>query len=74
LDLNYGWRFDSHQQVFEHRRPKQDFLWKLDLPSSLRVEVLRRLNDYNLNAFSLFDSEEALLETMWLKEQVFRKE
>lgn len=72
LDPNYGWRFDSHQHVVEHRRPKQDYLWKLDLPSSMRVDVLRQLNDYNLNAFSLFDSEEALLETMWLKEQVLR--
>ena len=72
LDLDYGWRFDSHQHVIEARRPNQDYLWKLDIPSGLRVEILRLLNDYNLNAFSLFDSEESLLETMWLKEHVLR--
>jgi hypothetical protein len=72
LDPNYGWRYDSHQNVFEHRRPKQNFLWKLDVPSGLRVEILEQLNDYNLNAFSLFDSEESLLETMWVKEQVLK--
>jgi hypothetical protein len=72
LDLDYGWRFDSHQYVFDNRRPKQDFLWKIDISSAERVDVLRVLNDYNLNAFSLFDSEEALLETMWVKEHVLR--
>jgi FRG domain-containing protein len=73
-DASYGWRFDSHQHVFDNRRPKQDFLWKFNLPSSERIKVLRLLNDYNLNSFSLFDSEESLLETMWLQEQVLRKE
>lgn len=72
LDLDYGWRFSSHQRAIETRRPNQDYAWKLDIPSGLRVEILRSLNDYNLNAFSLFDSEESLLETMWLKEQVLK--
>jgi hypothetical protein len=72
FDENYGWSFESHEYVFHHRRPDQDFLWRFDLPSEERGKVLRLLNDYNLNAFSLFDSEETLLETMWLKEQVWR--
>jgi len=68
-----GWLFDSHQHVFDKtRRPDQDFLWKFDLFSEERIKVLRLLNDYNLNAFSLFDSEETLLETMWLREQIFK--
>jgi hypothetical protein len=48
-------------------------LWKFDLPSSEREKILGVLNDYNLNAFSLFGSEESLLETMWLREHVLRK-
>jgi hypothetical protein len=64
------WQFDSHQHVFDHARPGQDLLWRFDLPSAERVKILRSLNDFNLNAFSLFDSEEALLETMWLREYV----
>ena len=71
--FDLGWRFDSHQQVFDHRRPGQDFLWKFDLPSKERIEVLRLLNDYNLNAFSLFDSEETLLETMWFREYILKR-
>jgi hypothetical protein len=73
LDLDSGWRFDSHQSAFDNRRARQDYLWRFDLPSSERLTVLRKLNDFNLNAFSLFDSEEALLETMWFREQVLRK-
>ena len=71
-DSTRGWIYDSHQSVFEKTRPGQDFLWRFDLLSNERTKVLKFLNDYNLNAFSLFDSEETLLETMWLREQVFR--
>jgi hypothetical protein len=46
--------------------------WKFNIPSTERTKVLRLLNDYNLNAFSLFDSEEALLETMWFREHVLK--
>jgi hypothetical protein len=73
MDTQHGWRFHSHEKVFDQGRPGQNFLWKFDIPSEERVKVLRLLNDYNLNAFSLFDSEETLLETMWLREQVLRK-
>lgn len=34
---------------------------------------MKSLDQYNLNAFSLFDSQETLLETVWLREQVFEK-
>jgi hypothetical protein len=58
--------------IFSHRG-EQDFLWKFNLPSAERVKVLRLLNDYNLNAFSLFDSEESLLETMWFREYALKQ-
>jgi hypothetical protein len=73
LDARNEWRFHPHEHVFDQGRPNQNLLWKFDIPSGERFRVLRLLNDYNLNAFSLFDSEEALLETMWLREQVLRK-
>jgi hypothetical protein len=53
-------------------RGKQDFLWKFNIPSSERIALLRRLDEYNLNAFSLLDTEETLLETMWVREHVLR--
>jgi hypothetical protein len=67
-----GWVFDSHEKVFKDARSGQDLLWRFDLPSSEREKVLQLLNDYNLNAYSLFDSEESLLETMWYREQILK--
>jgi hypothetical protein len=72
FDANYGWHFDSHQAVFDEEIPQQDFLWKFDIPSSERMKVLEILDDHNLNAFSLFGSEESLLETMWVREYILR--
>lgn len=59
------WRFDSHQKVFDRPHPKQNFLGKFDIPSTEREKVMGLLDQYNLNAYSLFESEETLLETLW---------
>jgi hypothetical protein len=59
------WQFDSHQKVFDNPHPKQDFLGKFDIPSTERGKVMSLLDQYNLNAHSLFESEESLLETLW---------
>jgi hypothetical protein len=64
---NRKWQFDSHQKVFENPRPNQDFLWKFDIPSTEREKIMGLLDQYNLNAYSLFESEESLLETLWLR-------
>ena len=40
-------------------------------PASERVNVLRRLDAYNLNAFTLFSTEDALLETVALRQCEF---
>jgi hypothetical protein len=65
------WRYASHEQVFEFGEPTQDLLWKFTLPASLRLDVLRRLDEANLNAYSLFPTEEALLEATALRELEF---
>lgn len=70
---DWGWRFHSHEDVFAHPCPRQDFLWKFNLPSTERDKALQALNDYNLNAFSLFGSEESLLETMWYREHELKE-
>ncbi len=64
---NGRWQFDSHQKVFDNPHPKQVFLGKFDIPSTEREKVLGLLDQYNLNAHSLFESEESLLETLWLR-------
>jgi hypothetical protein len=66
-------RFVRHEQVFARSKRGQDFLWKFNIPSSARLEVLKLLDAHNLNAFSLFGSEESLMETMALRELDLRE-
>jgi len=58
----------AHQGVFNIKSSDQDLLWKIEIPASERVNVLRFLDKFNLNAFSLFDSEESLIETLAFRE------
>jgi hypothetical protein len=53
-----------HESVFDRGEARQDLLYKFILPSNECSKVLRHLNKYNLNAFSLFGSEDALMETL----------
>lgn len=67
-DVEQDWRYAPHESVFERNNPNQDHLNKFILPSSEREKVLTQLNAYNLNAYSLFESEEALMETLSFRE------
>jgi hypothetical protein len=68
-----GWNFAPHEKVFARNDEKQDALLKFNVPSTERVKVLRRLDSYNLNAFSLFDSTETLMETMAVRHIDFKR-
>ncbi len=61
------WRFTSHEDAFGRGSTHQDLLWKFDIPWTERREVLKLLDGYNLNAFSLFESQESLMETLALR-------
>ena len=60
-------RFAPHEEVFGRNNPHQDILTKINIPSTERLKVLKLLDDHNLNAFSLFASEESLVETVALR-------
>jgi hypothetical protein len=62
------WHFAEHETVFAECDPDQDILWKLTIPWVERVKLLKFLDAHNLNAFSLFDSEESLMETLAIRE------
>lgn len=62
------WRFAPYDSVFGRGIGQQGNCWKLTLPVSQGIEVLRELEEHNLNAFSLFGSEESLMETLALRE------
>jgi hypothetical protein len=68
------WRFAQYQNVFDWPNQTQGNFWKFNIPYSERVKVLKRLDQHNLNAFSLFGSEESLMETMALRTWHFGEE
>jgi len=67
------WRYAPHEKAFDRCDPNQDVLWKFNIPFSERLKVLSLLDGYNVNALSLFGSEESLMETMALRELHFRE-
>jgi hypothetical protein len=73
------WHYASHEAVFApppaggmQNMEGQDQLWKFTLPRSERERVLAYLDEHNLNAYSLFGSEEALMEMMARRELLSR--
>jgi FRG domain len=59
------WHFMSHEGVFYQRDGlNQDLLWKITVPASERMKALRYFDKFNLNEFTLFDTEEGLLEML----------
>lgn len=69
---NDEWRYESHENAFARGDMTQDVLQKFNIPYSERLKVLKLLDGYNINALSLFGSEESLMETMSLREIHFR--
>jgi len=67
-DLSSGCQFVPHQKVFDLGEAQQDVLWKIVIPASERKKVLSLLDRFNLNAYSLFGSEESLMETLAMRE------
>jgi hypothetical protein len=54
-----------HETVFYQRDGlNQDLLWKITVPASERMKALRYFDKFNLNEFTLFDTEEGLLEML----------
>jgi hypothetical protein len=56
--------------MFDQEVPGQDRLFKFRLKSDERAAVLRELLDYNLTAFSLLGSQESLMETISVREEL----
>jgi hypothetical protein len=61
----------KHDAVFLDRLTldnRQDLLYKFTLPIGERKHALRRLELYNINAFSLFGSTDSLMESVFVHE------
>jgi hypothetical protein len=69
------WRFAPHEDAMASDvGPSPNRLWKFNIPSTERLKVLKYLDGFNLNAYSLFGSEESLMETIALRELDLRKQ
>lgn len=64
--------YACHEDAFTNQVEGQDELWKFNIPASEREKVLKKLEQYNITAFSLFGSEESLMETLSFRELLFR--
>ncbi|HEX9812699.1 MAG TPA: FRG domain-containing protein [Burkholderiales bacterium] len=64
--------YACHADAFMGNTEDQDELWKFNIPVSERYKVLSSLEQYNINAFSLFGSDESLMETLAIREILLR--
>ncbi len=60
--------YTPHEEYFDQDRKDQDLIWKFNIPISERLKVMKELDTYNLNSFSLFGNEESLMETVAFRE------
>jgi hypothetical protein len=60
--------YSDHEDVFNKNDPKQDLLKKYILPFSEKNKFLEKLDLMNINAYSLFDNEESLMNTLSIRE------
>ena len=63
-----GWLYSSHQDVSTTDDGAQSVVYKYNLPGSLRLSVLKLLDSMNINAFSLYGSEDSLYLSLANKE------
>lgn len=68
LGFDTEWRFEQYHKVFDDGLHQQGICWKNTIPAAERVKVLQELDEYNLNTFSLFGSEESLMDTLATRE------
>jgi len=71
---NDRWHYANHEEVLFRSEGESDLLWQFTLPASERIRVLKYLNKFNLNSFSLFGSEESLMDTVALNVFDFKRE
>jgi len=68
LNFDEEWRFEQYHKVFDDGLHQQGICWQITIPASEKRKVLQELGEYNLNSFSLFGSEESLMDTLAAQE------
>ncbi|VAV84637.1 hypothetical protein MNBD_DELTA01-1845 [hydrothermal vent metagenome] len=60
--------YGSHEYVFSDEKEYQNLIWKFIIPKKEFIPVQKKLDEMNINAYSLFGSEESLMKTIALRE------
>jgi len=68
LGFDSEWRSEQYDTVFDQGLRQQAACVRFTIPVAERPKVLRLLDAYNLNALSLFGSEESMMETLAIRE------
>lgn len=58
----------SHKEIIKPSNENQDLILEISIPREESLKVLNYLDQYNINQYSLFQSEEALIQTLARKE------
>lgn len=61
-------QYAPHEDVVARDEKGQDLLWKLVIPISERRSFIEHLQRMNINPFSLFETEDKLMEDIYLSE------
>ena len=64
FDQDHNPIYSKHESVFKKSDEQQDRLWKFNIPANERTTALKSLNTMNINSFSLFGTEDSLVETI----------
>jgi hypothetical protein len=63
-DADGVWKFVPHEAILGCQQEERNQLYKTVVPATERAAILKRLDRYNLNSFSLFGSEDSLMDTL----------
>jgi hypothetical protein len=62
------WAYCSHELVMQPQNSSQNSLQKIILQCSLRLEILDKLDHMNINGYTLFNTEDGLMESLAFRE------
>ena len=64
--------YNNHESVFSRNPKQQDLLWRMNIPVSQRCNFLENLEMMNINSFSLFETEDKLMEHLYISEVLLK--
>lgn len=65
--------FAPHETVVDGDGKDQDLLWKLVIPITERQAFIEHIQRMNINPYSLFETEDSLMEDIYISEMLLRE-